>query len=108
MNSEGGQIEFVPTPPFFRTTVLQFSPTTLGSLKDEIDRYSLEFINLNRGKTRLEVPCMDLLSYLQRAFLPKNDVDHLREALGSLRQNSGESKRNFNQKLRDLAGKSYK
>ena len=81
--------------------------TTLGSLKDEIDRYILEFINLNPGKTRLEVPCGDLLSYLQRAFLPKNDVDHIREALGSLRQNSGESLRNFNRKFRDLAEQAF-
>ena len=69
--------------------------TTLGSLKDEIDRYILEFINLNPGKSRMDVPCMDLLSYLQRSFLPTNDTEHVREALGSLRQISEESLQNF-------------
>ena len=77
--------------------------TTLGSLKDEIDWYILEFISLNLGKSRLDVPCMDLLSYLQCSFLPTNDADHVREALGSLQQISGESLGNFNKKFRDLA-----
>ena len=81
--------------------------TTLGSLKDEIDRYILEFIRLNPEKNRLDVPCMDLLSYLQRSFLPTNDVEHVREALGSLRQISGESLRNFNRKFRDLAEQAF-
>ena len=81
--------------------------TTLGSLKDEIDRYILEFINLNPGKSRMDVPCVDLLSYLQRSFLPTNDTEHVREALGSLRQISGESLRNFNRKFRDLAEQAF-
>ena len=81
--------------------------TTLGSLKDEIDRYILEFINLNPGKSRMDVPCMDLLSYLQRSFLPTNDTEHVRKALGSLRQISGESLRNFNRKFRDLTEQAF-
>ena len=34
--------------------------TTLGSLKDEMDRYILDFVNLNPTKNRLEVPFSEL------------------------------------------------
>ena len=77
--------------------------TTLGPLKDEIDRYILEFVNLNVGKSRLDVPCADLLTYLKRSFLPSNDIEHIRESLETLRQSPGESLRVFNRKYRDLA-----
>ena len=77
--------------------------TTLGPLKDEMDRYILDFVNLNPGKNRLDVPCLDLLHYLQRSFLPNNDMDHIRESMESLRQRSGESLRVFNRKFRDLS-----
>ena len=46
--------------------------TTLGALKDEIDRYILDFVNLNSGKNRLDVPYSELLCYLKRTFLPSN------------------------------------
>ena len=39
--------------------------TMLGPLKDEMDRYILEFVNLNVGKSRLDVPCGNLLNYLK-------------------------------------------
>ena len=81
--------------------------TTLGSLKDEIDRYILEFVSLNPGKSRLEVPCLDLLKYLQKAFLPSNDIDHIRETMEALRQRSGETLKVFNRKYRDLAELAY-
>ena len=77
--------------------------TTLGPLKDEIDRYILEFVNLNVGKSRLDVPCADLLTYLKRSFLPSNDIEHIRESLETFRQSPGESLRVFNRKYRDLA-----
>ena len=74
-------------------TVQLMLRTTLGSLKDEIDRYILQFVNLNPGKSRLAVPCADLLEYLKRSFLPNNDLEYVRENLDSLRQLSGESLR---------------
>ena len=77
--------------------------TTLGPLKDEIDRYILEFVNQNMGKSRLDVPCGDLLNYLKRSFLPSNDIEHVRESLDTLKQSPGESLRVFNRKYRDLA-----
>ena len=77
--------------------------TTLGPLKDEMDRYILEFVNLNAGKGRLDVPCGDLLVYLKRSFLPSNDIEHIRESLDTLKQSPGESLRVFNRKYRDLA-----
>ena len=77
--------------------------TMLGPLKDEMDRYILEFVNLNVGKSRLDVPCGDLLNYLKRSFLPSNDIEHVREPLDTLRQIPGESLRVFNRKYRDLA-----
>ena len=77
--------------------------TTLGSLKDEIDRYILEFVKLNTGKSRLDVPCIDLLNYLRKSFLPNNDIDVVRESLDTLRQSPRESLRAFNRKYRDLA-----
>ena len=81
--------------------------TTLGSLKDEIDRYILEFVNLNPGKGRLDVPFADLLAYLKRSFLPSNDLEHVRENMEALRQISGESLRTFNRKFRDLSELAY-
>ena len=81
--------------------------TTMGSLKDKMDRYILEFVNLNPGKSRLEVPCSELLSYLQRAFLPSNDMDHIQETMEALRQRSGEPLKVFNRKYRDLAELAY-
>ena len=77
--------------------------TTLGPLKDEIDRYILEFVNQNMGKSRLDVPCGDLLNYLKRSFLPSNDIEHVRESLDTLKQSPGESLRVFNRKYRGLA-----
>ena len=74
--------------------------TTLGSLKDEIDRYILEFVKLNTGKSRLDVPCIDLLNYLRKSFLPNNDIDIVRESLDTLRQSPRESLRTFNRKYR--------
>ena len=61
--------------------------TTLGSSKDEIDRYILEFVNLNPGKSRLAVPCDDLLEYLRRSFLPNNDLEYVRENLDNYLEN---------------------
>ena len=81
--------------------------TTLGPLKDEMDRYILEFVNLNPGKNRMDVPSMDLLEYLKRAFLPSNDMEHVRESMELLRQVSGESLRVFNRKFRDLSEIAY-
>ena len=81
--------------------------TTLGSLKDEIDRYILEFVRLNPGKGRLDVPFADLLAYLKRSFLPSNDLEHIRENMETLRQISGESLRTFNRKFRDLSELAY-
>ena len=59
--------------------------TTLGPLKDEMDRYILNFVNLNPGKNRLDVPCLDM----------------------SLRQFPGESLRVFNRKYRDISEQAY-
>ena len=77
--------------------------TTLGPIKDEMDRYILEFVNLNVGKSRLDVPCGNLLNYLKRPVLPSNDIEHIRESLDTLRQSPEESLRVFNRKYRDLA-----
>ena len=79
--------------------------TTLGPLKDEMDRYILEFVKLNPGKSRVEVPCMELLEYLKRSFLPRNDLEHVRESMEHLRQASGESLRVFNRKLNQVSTK---
>ena len=81
--------------------------TMLGSLKDEMDRYILDFVNLNPTKTRLEVPFSELLTYLQKAFLPNNDIEHVRETLECLQQRSGETLKLFNRKFRDLAEWAY-
>ena len=81
--------------------------TTLGSLKDEMDRYILDFVNLNPTKTRLKVPFSELLTYLQKAFSPNNDIEHVRETLECLRQRSGETLKLFNRKFRDLAELAY-
>ena len=81
--------------------------TTLGPLKDEIDRYILNFVTLNPEKSRLEVPYTELAEYLKRSFLPANDVEYIRESMDSLRQLSGESLRVFNRKFRDLAELAY-
>ena len=81
--------------------------TTLGPLKDEMDRYILEFVKLNPGKSRVDVPCMELLEYLKRSFLPRNDLEHVRESMELLRQASGESLRVFNRKFRDLSETAY-
>ena len=81
--------------------------TTLGSLKDEIDRYILEFVNLNPTKNRLEVPFSELLAYLQKAFLPNNDIEHVRETLECLRQCFGQSLKLFNRNFRDIAELGY-
>ena len=88
-------------------TVQLMLQTTLGSLKDEIDKYILEFVNLNPGKSRLAVPCANLLEYLKRSFLPNNDLDYVRENLDSLRQLSGELSRVYNRKFRDLSELAY-
>ena len=88
-------------------TVQLMLRTTLGPLKDEIDRYILDFVKLNPGKGRLEVPCGDLLAYLNRSFLPSNDLDYVRETMESLRQLSGETLRVFNRKFRDLSELAY-
>ena len=58
--------------------------TTLGPLKDEMVRYILQFVSLNPTKNRLEVPYLELLTYLQKAFLPNNDIEHIRETLEHL------------------------
>ena len=81
--------------------------TTLGALKDEIDRYILDFVNLNSGKNRLDVAYSELLCYLKRTFLPSNDIDHVRDSLDTLQQRSGETLRVFNRKFRDLAELAY-
>ena len=72
-----------------------------------MDRYILEFVKLNPGKSRVDVPCMDLLEYLKRSFLPSNDLELLRESMELLRQVSGESLRVFNCKFRDLSEIAY-
>ena len=74
---------------------------TLVSLKDEMDRYILDFVNLNPGKNRLDVPCLDLLHYSQLSFLPNSDMDYVRESMESLR--SGESLGVFNWNFPDLS-----
>ena len=81
--------------------------TTFGSLKDEMDRYILQFVILNPNKNRLEVPYLELLTYLQKAFLTNKDIEHIRETLEHLRQHSGESLKVHNRKFRDLAELSY-
>ena len=81
--------------------------TTLGPLKDEIDHYILNFVNLNPGKNRLDVPCLDMLEYLKRSFLPTNDTEYVRETMESLRQFPEESLRVFNRKYRDISEQAY-
>ena len=65
--------------------------TTLGALKDEIDRYILDFVSVNPGKNRLDVLYSELLCYLKRTSLPSNDIDHIRDSLDTLQQKSGET-----------------
>ena len=65
--------------------------TTLGALKEEIDRYILDFVSVNPGKNRLDVLYSELLCYLKRTFLPSNDIDHIRDSLDTLQQKSGET-----------------
>ena len=77
--------------------------TTLGPLKDEIDRYILEFVNLNVGKSRLDVPCADLLTYLKRSFLPSNDIEHIRESLETLRQKPWRVIKSVQQEIQGLS-----
>ena len=81
--------------------------TTLGPLKDEMDRYILQFVSLNPSKNRLEVPHLELLTYLKKAFLPNNDIEHILETLEHLRQRSGESLKVHNRKFRDLSELAY-
>ena len=66
-----------------------------------MDRYILDFVNLNPGKNRLDVPCLDLLHYSQRSFLPNSDMDYVRESMESLR--SGESLIVYNWNFPDLS-----
>ena len=79
-------------------TIQLMSRTTLGPLKDEIDRYILNFLTLNPEKSRL-----DLAKYLKRSFLPANDVEYIHESMDSFRQLLRQSLRVFNRKYRDLA-----
>ena len=52
--------------------------TTLGPLKDEMDRYILEFVNLNVGKSRLDVPCGEQRTEDQTKSLIRSYIEGLK------------------------------
>ena len=81
--------------------------TTLGPLKDEIDRFILEFLQGHPEKNRHDVPWLDLYEHVKKEFLPVNDMQQIRDDLENFRQKTGEGIRDYNRKFRALAEMGY-
>ena len=81
--------------------------TTLGSLKMEIDRYILQFLQQHQDQHHLNTPWKEVFAHIRKQFLPNNDQDSVREAFENFKQASGESLRVYNRKFRDASEIAY-